>query len=131
MLWKSPEENANASYVNPAKADMYGLGNLLFQVMTKHQPWTHLEPGGPVDKREVAKRKMEGTLPYVPDKHAKSKKPAIQVLYYATMACFRPSPEDRLSSYQLARKLDLMYELITRGYKVPRDDIRHLFEQVH
>jgi hypothetical protein len=41
-LWKSPEENRNDSYVDPALADVYGLGNLLFQIMTKHQPWVRL-----------------------------------------------------------------------------------------
>ena len=129
MLWKSPEENANRSYVDPAMADVYGLGNLLFQVMTKHQPWTHLEPNGPLDKLEVARRKAEGILPHVPPKHAESKKTAIQVLYHATMACFRPDPELRPTSYQLSRKLDLMYDLVSKGYEIPSDEIRWLFEK--
>jgi Protein kinase domain len=42
-LWKSPEEIRNSSYVDGYATDVYGLGNLLFQVLTKRQPWTHLE----------------------------------------------------------------------------------------
>lgn len=64
-FWKSPEENAEAHshevrYVDATKTDVYGLGNLLFQVLTKRQPWTHLEPNGTLTAEEVKSRKEQG-----------------------------------------------------------------------
>jgi hypothetical protein len=38
-LWRSPEEIRNASYVQVEQSDMYGFGNVLYQVMSRHQPW--------------------------------------------------------------------------------------------
>ena len=37
-LWRAPEEIHNETYVTD-KVDVYALGNVLYQVMTKHQPW--------------------------------------------------------------------------------------------
>lgn len=64
-FWKSPEENAEAHshearYVDATKTDVYGLGNLLFQVLTKRQPWSHLEPNGTLTAEEVKSRKEQG-----------------------------------------------------------------------
>ena len=129
ILWKSPEEVANISYIDPAQADVYGLGSLLFQVMTKHQPWTHLEPDGPLDKKVVLQKKLQGALPFVPEKHAQSKKTSIQALYYATLSCFRPNPQDRLTSHQLARLLDLIYQGVMRKREISRDKIQMLFDK--
>lgn len=44
-LWRSPEEiqNQTGYLTNMQAADVYSLGNVLFQVLTKHQPWSHLE----------------------------------------------------------------------------------------
>lgn len=122
-LWKSPEEVRNSSYIDPSLADVYGLGNLLFQVMSKHQPWTHLEPGGQLDKEEVAERKMRGILPHVPDKHKWSNKTAIQALYFGTMACFRYEPQERLTSYELSRAFDLVLKAIQKQLKLPRETV--------
>jgi serine/threonine protein kinase len=38
-MWRSPEEVRNTSYVQVEQSDVYGLGNVLYQVMTRHQPW--------------------------------------------------------------------------------------------
>lgn len=126
-LWKSPEEVRHASYFNPAQADVYGLGNLLFQVMTKHQPWTHLEPEGKLDQSEVARRKLAGRKPSVPAKYSSANKTAFQALYYATMAAFEPDPVRRLTSDQLAHGLDLVYQVCKRHLRAPREDIEELF----
>lgn len=128
LLWKSPEENANISYIDPSLADIYGLGNLLFQVMTRHQPWTHLEPGGPLESEEVARRKIAGKLPFVPQKYAKSNKTSIQALYYATMACFEPDPRKRFNSYELAVRLDVLYLAQSRKKRILEGNIRQLFQ---
>ncbi|KAG7351343.1 protein kinase domain containing protein [Nitzschia inconspicua] len=48
-LWRSPEEIQNLTgYLNETQnamqaSDVYSLGNVLFQVLSKHQPWSHLE----------------------------------------------------------------------------------------
>lgn len=102
-LWKSPEEILNASAVDAAATDVYGLGNLLFQVLTKRQPWTHLEPEGPLNNTEVAMRKCNGRFPFVPDKYRQNVNSA---LYFAVLACFRKSPHDRPTAFQIAQRLD-------------------------
>ncbi|GKY95035.1 hypothetical protein MPSEU_000467800 [Mayamaea pseudoterrestris] len=128
-LWKSPEEVRNVSYIDASLADVYGLGNLLFQVMSKHQPWTHLEPGGQLDKEQVVDRKLNGLVPFVPDKHKYSNKTAIQALYFGTMACFRHDPNKRLTSYELSRAFDLVLKAIHRKLKVPRETVQSFFEK--
>ena len=126
-MWKSPEEQMNASYIDPARADVYGLGNLLYQILTTRQPWTHLEPGGPLDKMEVAKRKMGGGLPHIPSRYGRSTKLAVQALHEAVLACFRHEPERRPSSRRLASGLETALKW-HRGKRHPTgQEIRELF----
>jgi serine/threonine protein kinase len=84
-LWRSPEEVRNATYVSE-KIDVYSQGNVLFQILTRHQPWTWIEPRGPLSIDEVAKRKLEGMVPTFPDRILDSLKVAHQAMYYGT-AC--------------------------------------------
>ena len=119
-LWKSPEEIRNSSYIDPAMADVYGLGSLLFQTLTKHQPWTHLEVGGQLTPAIVAQRKLDGHIPYVPSKHVLSNKTALEALYFGTMACFRLDPSERLNSYELSRGFDLVVKAIDKNLKLSR-----------
>lgn len=142
-LWKSPEENANVSYVDAAATDVYGLGNLLFHVLTKCQPWTHLEPNGPLTKMEAAERKMAGGQPFVPAKYrAESSGPnghanstssgaapppprplAYAALHHAVAACFRTDPRVRPTAQQLARQLDTAVQWI-RAQQQPQPQPR-------
>lgn len=101
MLWRSPEEIRNTTYVSE-KVDVYSLGNILFQVMTTHQPWTHLEPKGKLTKEEVAELKIKGETPFIPRKYINSTDFATRTLYQAIQACFKNDPNDRPTAYQLS-----------------------------
>ena len=128
-LWRSPEEIQNTSYISE-KTDVYALGNLLFQVLTKHQPWTWLEPDGKLPHDEVARRKQEGILPFVPDKVRESSKIPVQALYWATLACYRVDPHHRPTAYRIANGLLQALRWIDADRKktMPVEDIRRLFD---
>lgn len=126
-LWRSPEEIHNTSYVDLPKADMYGFGNILYQVMTRHQPWTHKEPGGQLTVEQVAERKRNFTLPTIPEQYKNTTKPELQSLYLATMSCYHPNPAKRLSAYELATALSTVYETLKNKKKVTRKMLFELF----
>jgi serine/threonine protein kinase len=126
-LWKSPEEIRNTSYVDAAMTDIYGLGNLMFQVLTTRQPWTHLEPDGVLTTDEVIRRKAAGRFPFVPDQLVRSTKISLQALYHGTMACFRSQPEDRPSSHDLAVGLDIVLQWARGHHNATSDQIAALF----
>jgi hypothetical protein len=114
-LWKSPEEIHNTTYVNPALSDVYSLGNLLFNIMTKHQPWTHLEPGGAVAKEEVGQRKLLGMLPTFPDKFVATNKTSTQAMLYAVFSCYRTNPAERLTARELAAAMNTALQWVRAG----------------
>ena len=103
-LWRSPEEiRDDGDYVDE-KIDIYAFGNILFQILTKHQPWTWLELEKP-SIEEIAKKKMRGELPRIPAKYTESENMAEQALYIATMMCYAFDPAKRPSAWQLANAL--------------------------
>jgi hypothetical protein len=130
-LWKSPEEIRNTTYVNPALSDVYSLGNLLFYIMTKHQPWTHLEPGGAVAKEEVGRRKLLGMVPTFPDKFLATDKTATQAMLYAVLSCYRTNPAERLTARELSAAMDTTLQWVRAGKQVMRRDVMRLFEKKH
>lgn len=130
-LWKSPEEIANTTLIDPARSDVYALGNLLFQIFTKHQPWTHLEATKPTID-EVMKLKLAGNLPDIPSKYiTRSNKTEMKALYYATMACFEPNPEKRISSAGIAQALDIVLYMKSKQLKPSPDQLASLFSADH
>jgi Protein kinase domain len=118
-LWKSPEEVLNASYVDPALSDVYSFGNLIFQVVTRHQPWTHLEEGGRLNMSSIVEFKTgrlreEKTgrfrLPHLPSRYRLSPKTAQQAMIEVVRSCYRLNPDDRLTSFELAQGISKVYE---------------------
>lgn len=103
-LWRAPEEIANATYVNGPAADIYGLGNLLFQILTRHQPWTHLEPNGKLHPDVVAEYKLQGRLPHLPLKYSNASA-ASQILTHAVRACWKNATE-RPTAARLVKVMD-------------------------
>jgi len=129
-LWKSPEENRGVkkgSRVDAAMADVYGLGNLLFQVLTRRQPWTHMEPDGKPTVEEVAIKKEAGLMPSLPYKYANSTKMTFQALYHAAMACYRYDPLKRPTATELADKLGLVLEWKLNETRKSAKEIEDLF----
>jgi hypothetical protein len=126
-LWRSPEEIRNTSYVQVEQSDMYGLGNIIYQVMTRHQPWTHKEPGGAPSIDAIVERKKQGKLPTIPEQYKNSTRTEMQALLFATMACYHPNPEKRPTSYQLAHALGAVYDSVKDKKKLSPTKFRDLF----
>jgi Protein kinase domain len=153
-LWKSPEEIVAAErlsgnaldedttrrpyhpalntehWVFSGPTDVFGLGNLLFQVLTKRQPWTHLEPDGAKNASDAGRRKVRGEQPFVPPKyHAhNTSHVALAALHYAVQLCYRTDPAARPTSYQLWRQLNTAIAWIEeRGGKIYPRELEALF----
>ncbi len=116
ILWRSPEEIINTTYVSE-KTDVYSLGNLLFQTMTRHQPWTWLEPHGRPSLDEIAAAKAQGKTPYIPMKFRNSTDLSIQALYHAIQECFVTDPTRRPTAYQIAYGLTQALRWKEKGIK--------------
>lgn len=95
--------------------------------MTRHQPWTHKEPGGKLTVQDIAQRKLEGKLPTIPEQYYNTSKPALQTLLFATLSCYHPNPEKRPTSYQLAQALGKVYERLKQKKNMSAATIRDLF----
>ena len=119
-MWRSPEEIKNSSYVQMTQTDVYGIANILYQTMTRHQPWTYKEPGGALTKTDVANRKLEGGMPSIPEQYLNTTKRELQALFAATNMCFFPSPKKRPTARRLAYGLGTLYEKIKRKERVTR-----------
>lgn len=119
-LWRSPEEIRNTSYVRLEQSDMYGLGNILYQTMTRHQPWTHKEPGGVLTAADVGERKRQGLVPTFPEQYRNTTKRELQVLFVSTRACYHPDPDQRPTIFQLAHGVATLYDKLKRKEKVTR-----------
>ena len=137
-LWRAPEEirldagenvtETIMDYVRPERSDTYALGNLLFQVLTTHQPWTWLEPGGRLEVDEVIKLKLAGDLPYIPSKFRDVNTTGVQAMFYATLACYAHDPLDRPTSYQLAGALHTALDWTQQGLEKSKYEVRQLFD---
>ena len=121
-LWRSPEEiRDDGTYVNE-KIDVYAFGNILFQILTKHQPWTWLELEKPTIE-EIGRKKMRGELPRVPEKYTESENMATQALYIATMMCYAYNPQKRPSMWRLANSLAKAHREFSLFKKGKRKDL--------
>jgi hypothetical protein len=95
--------------------------------MTRHQPWTHKEPEGHLTPLDVAERKRQGVLPTIPEQYRNTTKPELQTLLFATMSCYHPNPEKRLTAYELAQAFGKVYERLKQNKKMAPVMIRDLF----
>jgi hypothetical protein len=150
-LWRSPEEIQNKTgYLNTTlnamqAADVYSLGNVLFQVLSKHQPWSHLEKersdkvfkanstqsinvslatGQNFTQEEkddsistIAQAKMQGQLPYIPERYLS--RPEAKVLWDQVQQCYQKIPADRPSALDVALVLGKAYDkYYTKSQKI-------------
>lgn len=125
-LWRSPEEVRNETYVSE-KTDIYALGNVLFQVLTRHQPWTWIEPEGKLALEQVARRKLEGKVPTFPTRILNTTKLAQQAMYYGTLACYDPDPRKRPTAYQLSKGFHEAMAWVAGKEKRSIEEIKRLF----
>jgi hypothetical protein len=123
-LWRSPEEISNTSTVQADQCDVYSFGNILFQMLTKRQPWTHLEENPKKPPFDViANAKKLGQLPRLPTKYYNdtstrgSNRGRLEklVLYEAIQASYRMDPHQRPTAYELANALGMAYDWLSIG----------------
>ena len=122
-MWRSPEEIRNSSYVQMTQTDMYGLGNIIYQTMTRHQPWSYKEPGGALTKTDVALRKLNGTIPTIPEQYLNTTKRELQSLFAATNLCFFSDPRRRPTARRMAYGLGSLYNRLKHKQGVTRQMI--------
>ena len=94
----------------------------MFQILTKHQPWTWLELTKPTIE-EISEKKMRGELPRIPEKYTDSENMAEQALYIATMMCYAFDPAKRPSAWQLANALAKAHQEFAAFKKGKRKDL--------
>ena len=122
-IWRSPEEIQNTSYVQMTQSDIYGLGNILYQTMTRHQPWTYKEPGGALTKTDIANRKINGAIPTIPEHYLNTTKRELQTMFAATNLCFFPVPNKRPTARRLAYGLGSLYNKLKHKERATRQNI--------
>jgi serine/threonine protein kinase len=122
-LWRSPEEIRNQSYVRLDLSDMYGFGNLLYQTMTRHQPWTHKEPNGKLEMEDVGEVKLQGAIPTVPEQYRNATQREVQIMFVATLSCYATDPNKRPTATRLARGLGILYDRLKNKTRISRADI--------
>ena len=122
-MWRSPEEIRNNSYVQVTQTDIYGIANIFYQTMTRHQPWTYKEPGGVLNKTDIANRKLKGIMPTIPEQYLNTTKRELQTLFAATNMCFFPNPENRPTARRLAYGLGSLYEKLKQKERVTKNTI--------
>ena len=128
-LWRSPEEiqNATGYLQTPFPSDVYAFGSLLFTILTRHQPWTHLEePKGNSTEDDLATKKLRGDLPNLPLKYKPKRKEA-KVLWAAVRACFRRDPQERPTAYRLAMSMEVALIWIQTKRELSSRTIEQLF----
>jgi hypothetical protein len=125
-LWRSPEEIRNTSYVQLQRSDVYSLGNILYQVMTRHQPWSSKELE-PLSLGDIVKLKKQGKLPTIPEQYRNSTRTAVHAMLFATVSCYQPNPLKRLTAFELAKSLGTVYDWLKEKKKTSPKKVRDLF----
>ena len=140
FLWNSPEVCRNylgtifldieATGRNTAAqaADVYSLGNLLFYILARHQPWSHLEEDNTTSitgrttiqqEREsllaIAKAKIEGRIPNLPERYRK--RPGAKMLWEAVKMCYTYDPRLRPTAQQVAGFLEKAHTMLLHSKK--------------
>mmetsp|Transcript_3911 Transcript_3911/g.9316 ORF Transcript_3911/g.9316 Transcript_3911/m.9316 type:complete len:574 (-) Transcript_3911:95-1816(-) len=131
LLWRSPEEcdnqtgtlfldDTNGRNTAAQAADVYSLGNVLFYVLARHQPWSHLQEGNstkllsgtsPNEKKEslvqIARAKIDGELPNLPERYRE--RPGAKILWEAVKMCYTHDPKHRPTARAIAEFLGIAH----------------------
>jgi serine/threonine protein kinase len=109
--WKGPEEQVYSQVdldgvppVATEKVDIYALGNVLYRLAVGASPWKR--PGAKRLTREekdtVARlKRVNGTLPTIPDEVLQSTVPEVQTLLQAMRQCYQFNPKERPSAKEV------------------------------
>jgi serine/threonine protein kinase len=133
-LWRSPEEikdtttTTGGGGVHGAQADVYSFGSLLFLLVARHQPWTHLETEK-LSIETIMQKKMAGEMPNLPRKYIE--KMEAKILWEAIQACYRLDPQKRPTAYELAQAIGTAYNWSRNKKKKPiiMESVRALFKK--
>jgi hypothetical protein len=128
-LWRSPEEiqNTTGGLVHGGPADVYSFGNLLFLILARHQPWSHLETEK-LSIETIMQKKMAGEVPNMPSRYID--KMEAKILWEAIQACYRLDPQTRPTAYELASAIGTAYNWIRKKKQpITIESVRALFEK--
>eukprot|EP00591_Stephanopyxis_turris_P006634 CAMPEP_0195510016 /NCGR_PEP_ID=MMETSP0794_2-20130614/2783_1 /TAXON_ID=515487 /ORGANISM="Stephanopyxis turris, Strain CCMP 815" /LENGTH=374 /DNA_ID=CAMNT_0040637363 /DNA_START=288 /DNA_END=1412 /DNA_ORIENTATION=+ len=106
--YRSPEECHRGTLSE--KIDIYSLGNSIYWILTRHQPYRY--PKKP-STGEISKRIKAGTTPIIPDIYKNSDDPAVIVLIREIKRCWAYDPKERPSAREVADALIKAVDTIT------------------
>ncbi len=110
--WRAPEEQIDdtgkTSKLLTEKIDIYALGNVMYRFAVGRSPWK--QEGGrsltTEEKIQIANMKrVNGTLPSVPDEVRSSPDPAVQSLLKIMRECYRHQPKLRPTAKEVVNML--------------------------
>jgi serine/threonine protein kinase len=124
--------------VNGTAADVYMVGDILYEILTGIRPWKQKEDrtNNPLYPHNITKSvmratKLKGVIPHLPEKYYKDVRLiedlAVQTLWQATRACYMFEPERRPTAFQLAVNLTRAYQRIQSKRTLVKDDISQFF----
>ena len=111
--WRAPESFPNSGFADPAKADIYTFGGILFFLLTGKEPFKQFEPKGQAQPSRILEGKRTGSkvVPHFPDEFHNSSDRVSEILYKTSLKCFQNDPNKRPTSFELAKELREAYEL--------------------
>lgn len=131
LQWRAPEEcpdkfkdNSFSKEPLNEKIDVYGLGNIFYNVLTNADPWM-VELGdnfegktkitAPV-KEFINREKKRGVKPKFTEEVYGLKDPALLAIRHVVEACFERNPEDRPSAHDVVEHFETVIDYIDEFY---------------
>ena len=115
--WRAPEEQVDesgkTSKLLTEKIDIYALGNVMYRFAVGASPWKKKDGRSltPEEKLEIAQlKRVNGTLPYVPEEVRYSVDPATKSLLKIMRECYRHQPKLRPTAREVVDMLDKAIE---------------------
>lgn len=102
------------------KIDIYALGGLLYQLLTRQRPYNDIRD----NQAELNRRKRLGILPSL-DKVQGDDDPVTRAFIHAVEQCMKPNPKERPTARQVARDLDKAYKIAEKEERELQKESRH------
>ena len=97
-IWRSPEEYNYEEETE--KVDVYSLGNVLYFMLTRQEPWNEIH-----SSREVYGLVKKGQRPEIPQEILQSNHPFDRYMIQALDMCYTHKKGERPSALEVANKL--------------------------